>query len=45
MTEKRVAVSLKIDPDVWKEAKKRAIDRDLTIGKFVETALLHEMQR
>jgi len=44
MTE-RINVSLRVDKDVWKEAKKKAIDLDLTIGKFVETAILHEMRR
>ena len=42
---KRTTVSIKLDKDVWKEAKKKAIDLDLTVGKFVETAILHEMQR
>jgi hypothetical protein len=41
----RVSVSLRIDKEVWKEAKKIAIDKDMRIGQFVETALLHEMRR
>jgi hypothetical protein len=44
MTE-RINVSLRLDRDIWKEARKKAIDLDLTIGKFVETAILHEMKK
>jgi len=42
---KRTTISLRLDKDVWKEAKKKAIDLDLTLGKFVETAILHEIRR
>lgn len=44
MTETTV-VSIRIKPDVWKTAKKYAIDKDLTVGQSVESALIHEMQR
>ena len=44
MTDK-VVVSIRINPDVWKSAKKFAIDKDLTIGQLVESALIHEIQR
>jgi hypothetical protein len=40
-----VVVSIRVHPDVWKTAKKYAIDKDLTIGQLVEAALLHEIQR
>lgn len=41
----RNTTSLRMDKEIQKIAKKYAIDRDLTFGELVETALLHEMQR
>jgi len=41
---KRV-ISIRIDEDVWKMAKKYSIDIGLTFGEIVEAALIHEMQR
>ena len=45
MTEKkkvaRTVTSIKIDPQVWKEAKKSAIDHDLDVSELVEKALDH----
>lgn len=42
MTEKleRVTTSIKIDPKLWKEAKKSAIDHDLELSQLVEEAIL-----
>ena len=42
---KRITVSCRINPDVWKQAKKYAIDIDMTVGQLVETALVHEIKR
>ena len=42
---KRKTVSMRIDPEVWKEAKKQAIDNDLSIGKFVEKILRKEIKK
>lgn len=36
----RVATSIKVKPDVWKEAKKSAIDHDLELSELVESAIL-----
>ncbi|MGI0047695.1 MAG: hypothetical protein ACREBB_10995 [Nitrosotalea sp.] len=36
---KRETTSIKIDPSVWKEAKKDAIDRDIDLSQLVEIAL------
>jgi len=36
---KRDTTSIKIDPSVWKEAKKDAIDRELDLSQLVEIAL------
>ena len=45
MTEKkkvaRTVTSIKIDPQIWKEAKKSAIDHDLDVSEIVEKALGH----
>lgn len=37
----RKTVSLKIEPEVWKEAKRQALERNLTVSAFVETAIIH----
>ena len=38
-------VCIRINPEVWKEAKKYALELDLKVGKFIESAILHEIQR
>lgn len=38
-------MSIRIDKEIWKMAKKHAIDRELPVGKFVEAAILHELQK
>ena len=40
----RKTVSVRIDEEIWKTAKKYAIDRDLTLGELVEVSLIHEMK-
>jgi len=42
---KRDTVCIRIDPEIWKEAKKRSLELDLTVGKFVEAAIIHEIQK
>ncbi len=44
MSEKKTT-SIKVDPDLWKEAKKLAIDRGVTIGALVEQLLRKELER
>jgi len=41
---KRVSTSIKIDPELWKEAKKAAIDADITLSELVERALKKEIE-
>lgn len=41
---KRVTISIKLSPDIWKQAKRVALDRDVTLGQLVENALLREMR-
>jgi predicted DNA binding CopG/RHH family protein len=35
-SEKRETTSIKIKPDTWKEAKKRAIDKGITFSEYIE---------
>ena len=37
--EKREATSIKIKPNVWKEAKKQAIDEGKTVSELMEEAI------
>ena len=39
MEEKREATSIKIKPNVWKEAKKQAIDEGKTVSELMEEAI------
>jgi len=43
--ENRQVICVKIKPDLWKIARKFAIDKNITFGQLVEMALIHEMQR
>lgn len=46
MTEiKRLATSIKIDPEIWKEAKIEAIERDMDLSELVESALKKELRK
>ena len=40
---KREATSIKIDPELWKEAKIEAIRRDEDVSELVENALRKEL--
>jgi len=40
MTNRNECTSLKVNPQVWKEAKKAAIDWEITLGELVERAVL-----
>lgn len=35
----RIVTSIKINPELWKEAKKKAIDQDVDLSVLVERAL------
>jgi|GEM_PF-3079789 len=43
MTKK--VISVRIDDEIWKMAKKYSIDIGLTFGELVEASLIHEMQK
>jgi hypothetical protein len=40
---KRVTVSIKISPDIWKAAKRVALDREIQLSQLVENAILREI--
>lgn len=42
---KRAVTSIKIDPDLWKEAKIEAIQRDMDLSELVENALKKELKK
>jgi hypothetical protein len=42
MPAKRVT-TIKIDPELWKKAKKQAIDRGITLSRFIEALLRKEL--
>jgi hypothetical protein len=41
---KRVTISIKLSPDIWKQAKRVALEREITLGQLVENALLREIR-
>jgi predicted HicB family RNase H-like nuclease len=41
---KRETVSLRIDLDIWKRARKHAIDKDMSMSELVEKALKNELK-
>lgn len=43
--EKTIVTSIRISKEVLKEAKKQSLERGLKLGKFIESAILHELQR
>jgi predicted transcriptional regulator len=44
-TIKRVATSIKIDPDLWKDTKIAAINYDTTVSELVESAIKEYIKR
>jgi post-segregation antitoxin (ccd killing protein) len=41
----RKTTSIKVNPDLWKETKKLAIDRGIEVSELVEGALKKELQK
>jgi post-segregation antitoxin (ccd killing protein) len=41
----RKTTSIKVEPQLWKETKKLAIDRGIAVSELVESALKKELQR
>jgi hypothetical protein len=40
----REAISLKIDPQLWKEAKKHCIDKDVSYSEYVEGLIKKDLK-
>jgi len=45
MSKQKTATSIKIDPEVWKEAKISAIKHEKDVSQIVEEALLQWMKK
>ena len=43
--EERKTTSIKVNPDLWKETKKLAIDRGMDVSELVEGVLKKELQK
>ncbi|MFA4960828.1 MAG: hypothetical protein WC548_04150 [Candidatus Pacearchaeota archaeon] len=43
MTDKKETISLKIDPTIWKEAKKHCIDKSLKYSDYVESLIRKDL--
>jgi hypothetical protein len=41
----RISTSIKIDPDLWKQAKIEAITNNIELSDMVESALRKELKR
>ena len=41
---KRKTTSIRINPEVWKEAKKLSIDLGLSVGEFLEKIIEKEIE-
>lgn len=44
-TVKRETTSIRVDPEIWREAKKLAIDLKLSIGEFLENLIKKELKK
>lgn len=41
----RVTTSIKIDPELWKEVKKLAIDKGVTVSELLESLVRKEVKK
>ena len=41
----RKVTSLKVDPELWKQAKKLAIDRGISLAELVEELIRKELKK
>jgi len=39
-----VTISIKLSPDIWKQAKRAALEMDIRVGQLVESAILREIR-
>ena len=45
MVEQKETISLKIDPHLWKEAKKHCIDKSLKYSEYVEDLIKKDLKQ
>ena len=45
MPKNQTVTSLRVDTDLWKEARKAAIDCDITLGELIDQALREWLQK
>lgn len=45
MENEKETTSIKIDPELWKEAKKFAIDKGITVSDLLEEALKDKIKK
>lgn len=41
----RKTTSLKIDPELWKEVRKRCIDLDMDISEYIENLIKKDLKK
>ena len=41
----RETISLKIDPEIWKEAKHHCLDDDITYSEYVEELIKKDLKK
>jgi len=41
----KFVTSLRVDKEIWKEAKKYVIEKEMTIGKLIEDLLKKELKK
>ena len=42
---KQIVTSIRVDGDLWKEAKKFAIDTDISLAELIEKLLKEELEK
>lgn len=45
MAKKQIVTSLRVNPDLWKEAKIQAIKEEITLAEVVEKALVEWIKK
>lgn len=41
----RETTSIRIDPSLWKEAKMKALEKDMSIGQYIEELIKRELNK
>lgn len=43
--QKRTTTSIKINPELWKEAKKHSIDKDIDVSEYIEELIKKDLKK